>query len=380
MEKTIYLHIGMPKTGTSSLQLFLQKNKEILENNGYCYPDIPIHYSGISKMRNAHFLVGSSFGEIDEKDVEKIRSQRKQGFDFVKEQMEKYPRLILSDEGIWNSLGNSKKDALKEMWDFCNTYSYRLQVIVYLRSQDSFLESYWKQRIRRRGATWKWKDFLGHVPSYVVLDYDSHLQRIANVIGKENIIVRRYEKESFSGKEGTIYSDFLEVIGLESGEEFLQLEKPANVSLSNNFAEIKRILNKLKFYDEEPGENQIAWFEEVIMECSRQQETPYDSAMFSPQERKKFMERYEKSNQKVAQEYFGEEQLFQEDTSHLPKWSRSNDAQYEDTLLFLGTVLWKQQSEIAKLKNEMETARGGIFSRVKNRIDNITIMSYPKGK
>jgi hypothetical protein len=279
--------------------------------------------------------------------------------------MEKYPCLILSDEGIWNSLGKGKKDALKEMWDFCNTYSYRLKVIVYLRSQDDFLESYWKQRIRRRGATWTWKGFLSHIPSYVVLDYYSHLQRIANVIGKENIIVRRYEKESFSGKEGTIYSDFLEVVGLESGEEFLQLEKPANVSLNNNYAEIKRIINKLGS-NQDLGERESAWFEEVIMECSRQQEKPYESAMFSPQERKNFMKKYEKSNQKVAQEYLGEEQLFREDISDLPKWSRSNGRQYEDTLLFWGTVLWKQQQEIEQLKKETLGAKRSFFHWLKN--------------
>ena len=35
---TIYLHIGMPKTGTTSLQKFLFDNREKLLEKGYLYP------------------------------------------------------------------------------------------------------------------------------------------------------------------------------------------------------------------------------------------------------------------------------------------------------------------------------------------------------
>ncbi|EAK0633421.1 hypothetical protein AT760_06920, partial [Campylobacter jejuni] len=36
---TCYLHIGMPKTGTTSIQTFLTKNKFLLLKQNYLYPE-----------------------------------------------------------------------------------------------------------------------------------------------------------------------------------------------------------------------------------------------------------------------------------------------------------------------------------------------------
>ena len=40
MISEIFLHVGLPKTGTSSIQdtLFLKKNSTFLEDNDYLYP------------------------------------------------------------------------------------------------------------------------------------------------------------------------------------------------------------------------------------------------------------------------------------------------------------------------------------------------------
>ena len=37
-EKTLYLHIGLPKTGTTSIQNYLFENREALMQRGVCYP------------------------------------------------------------------------------------------------------------------------------------------------------------------------------------------------------------------------------------------------------------------------------------------------------------------------------------------------------
>lgn len=37
--KTAYIHIGTPKTGTTSIQKFLYKNKSILLYNNFLYPE-----------------------------------------------------------------------------------------------------------------------------------------------------------------------------------------------------------------------------------------------------------------------------------------------------------------------------------------------------
>lgn len=369
-KKRIYLHIGMPKTGTSSLQFFCQENQDILGEKGYFYPVMPFRYRQMSQVRNAHFLVGSVYTESGEVDEAKTGEYRDQAFDLLEGYLNKYSNIILSDEAIWNCLTERNRDALDIIKQFCDKQSVELKVIVYLRRQDSFLESYWKQKIRRRGATWKWRGVMRHTPSYIALDYYPHLCNIAETVGKENLIVRRYQKGKFLGTDGTIFSDFLNAVGLELTEEYKPLEKQANVSLNNNFAEIKRIMNYLLSEDQAARDREQIWLERIALECSRYEKEQYESSMFSEKEQQKFMEQYKASNAKVAQEFMGEEELFLGGAPSLPKWTRDNAQQYEDTLLFLGKALLEQKQEIGELKRELRSLRNqpGISQRIYHKL------------
>lgn len=38
MKKTLYIHAGTHKTGTTAIQKFLSANRDLLAKNGYLYP------------------------------------------------------------------------------------------------------------------------------------------------------------------------------------------------------------------------------------------------------------------------------------------------------------------------------------------------------
>lgn len=40
---TCYLHIGVPKTGTTSVQNFLYTNRQVLQKQGFLYPVSALH-------------------------------------------------------------------------------------------------------------------------------------------------------------------------------------------------------------------------------------------------------------------------------------------------------------------------------------------------
>ncbi len=364
-KRCIYLHIGMPKTGSTSLQIFLQENREILKSKGYTYPVIPLHYPAISDMRNGHFLVGEAFSREGEADPERTAEWRAEAFRLLREELEKYPHLILSDEGIWNSIKIREKGALALLRQFCEQNQCEWKVIIYLRRQDSFLESYWKQKIRRRGSTKSWEELLRRPPSYLVLDYYTHLCEIAKIVGKENLIVHRYGSEYFGGTDGTIFSDFLHAIGLVLTDEYKPLEKQANVSLNNNYAEIKRILNFLLSEEKGERERQEKWMEMLVLECSASEKTAYQSSLFSQEERQSFLEKYRESNDRTAQEFLGQERLFSEELEGLPKWSQDNPQQYEDTLYFVGKALLRQRQETEALKKQLQMMKSpGLAVRI----------------
>lgn len=356
-QKRIYLHIGMPKTGSSSLQTFCRENQPVLEQHGYCYPLMPVSYKSIPKIRNAHFLLGNAFRETGEIDETKEVEKREQAFSYLKEVCDRFANIILSDEGIWNSLTDKRKNVLEDIKGFCDSNGIELKVIVYLRRQDGYLESYWKQKIRRRAATWRWKRLLRHTPDYIALDYYKHLCNIAGRVGEDSLIVRRYGHGYFEGPDGTIFSDFLEAVGLELTEEYAPLSEQRNVSLNNNYAEIKRIMNSLLPEEPKARAREGEWLEQIAVECCQSIKAPYESSMFSAKEKRDFMERYQEGNERVAREFMGEENLFDEDVNSLPQWRQDNKRQYEDTLLFLGRALLEQRRELEGLKRELHSTQ-----------------------
>lgn len=62
--KILYIHIGTPKTATTSLQHFCKENADILEEKGYCYPIFVHKFKHVSILRNGFFL---SYKEEEEK-------------------------------------------------------------------------------------------------------------------------------------------------------------------------------------------------------------------------------------------------------------------------------------------------------------------------
>lgn len=82
--KTLFIHIGTPKTATTSLQHFCEENESILEEQGYCYPVFPHKFKHISILRNGFFL---SYKKSDEQGNRKELEEEaffRQGMDFSK--------------------------------------------------------------------------------------------------------------------------------------------------------------------------------------------------------------------------------------------------------------------------------------------------------
>ena len=56
--RTLYVHIGTPKTATTSIQMFCVENQKVLNKQSYSYPLLDFVYPHVAHRRNGHFLVG----------------------------------------------------------------------------------------------------------------------------------------------------------------------------------------------------------------------------------------------------------------------------------------------------------------------------------
>ena len=112
--KTLYLHIGTPKTGTTSLQHFCTENAEILQQKGYMYPLFPHKFKKTNIMRNAFFLSYKAYHQDGSRNMIEEESIYRQGMDFVLNTFRNTDNIILSDEAIWNVVCKRGKAALWE--------------------------------------------------------------------------------------------------------------------------------------------------------------------------------------------------------------------------------------------------------------------------
>lgn len=380
--KTLYLHIGTPKTGTSAIQDFLANNAELLDEKGYCYKQMPYRYvRGASDKRNGHFLVGKIYDDQYKIDKVARRERIKEGMTILEQWFDDYDKVILTDEAIWNSMARKEHEGIiAYVKSFCDERDIALKVIVYIRSQDDYVESWWRQKIRSGSKMREWEYFIKHLPKKkLITDYYAQISKIAADIGKENLMVRRYEKGSFLGNNQTIFSDFLDAIGLEYTDEYVVTREYVNTSLHNNYGEIKRILNELLPDDNRPFGKLNGYLADVGLYCSELKSVKkYETAMFSKEEQEEFMARYEEGNRKIAKEYFGEDgELFRPKKIDLPKWKQDNPRQYEDLVLYMGEAYFENKQEIEALKKEIEHLNKEIATMNKN-LDNykVKIDSY----
>ena len=168
--KTLYIHIGTPKTGSTAIQFFCTENREILKKKGYCYPDFPYRYKGKSKRRNGVFLVGKYRDENGEWRVEEEEKIFSEGMSKIKELFKSFDNVILSDEGIWLATKSRKKELWKKLQKEAKSNDFEIKIIVYLRRQDEYAESNWNQRIKHDiigDNTMTWEEYIAHPSRYV---------------------------------------------------------------------------------------------------------------------------------------------------------------------------------------------------------------------
>lgn len=208
--KQITLHIGLSKTGTSSIQNYMRDNSNILNSldiNVYLNSDWP---HGLAKA-----IIS---------DDEQFLSEFKKLL-----QQEQKSHVIISSE-YFEFISREKISKLKTFFS-----EYKVTVVAYLKRQDQAIVSMYNEEVKKGVTLLNFKNYCDE--NWQRFDYSNLVGNWAEFFGKDNVLIRPFQKRVFLNEN--LIDDFLGVIGvnLESDSN----TPSVNVSVSRLALELTRV-------------------------------------------------------------------------------------------------------------------------------------------
>lgn len=218
------LHVGMAKTGSTSLQRALSDNRESLRQHGVIYPKTGLGRGGTKHNRLHRVLCSGAAPESVGMPVDWIERFHSEtvGADIC----------VLSNEVV------SSRDRDPEAFASLIPRE-QTRVVLYVREPVAHTISYYQHCIQHTNMTMSLQDF-ARSPR---LQYFSEAERWSRVFGRENVMIRLYCRDDGSWD---IVSDFSDVIGLKREDAFPSLENREYVlkpGMAGNLLLVKRALN-----------------------------------------------------------------------------------------------------------------------------------------
>ena len=287
MRKTIILHIGASKAGSSSIQSFIRRNRPLLNSLGYLVPDVSLGTG--ENVSGEHVFALEALAKT--RDAAGFRAR----MDAVFAQSGDTARAVLLSAENLSNLGNSAIiEGLSAQYD--------LRIVMYLRRQDELLTSAWQQwasKIDTDFHAWlimALKQF-GH--------WDQVLAEWEEKAGADAIVARVFDRNSFV--DGDLLHDFIDAIGLhEQIDEFDYHQGESNPSVTD--AITMMVSGNRKIFDDVHDNKFYAALNELTGNNLIERKKV---SLLSRKQRDKIIEYYRPVNEAVCRKYFkGRPRLF----------------------------------------------------------------------
>jgi hypothetical protein len=301
--KTLVIHIGSHKTGTTTLQKWLFDNPNFLAEHGVSYVTAP-------HKRNMHTAVGFvQAGKIVPQGWHVTRPN------ILVQQLIDAPEqtVIASSE---NFSFFFEKRAVSGLHELVKNHFEQIQIVVYLRRQDSHAVSHYQEGAKpNRGAE---EQLFGHSLSALpaanknldlYLDYERRIGSWLDVFGPENVTVRIFEPAKLVG--GDVVTDFLDAVGVQASN--LPSVEKKNVSMGFSAVTVGHMMNARQLPN--PLKHRIL-----------NQIPPEETMLPSMDEARAFYEKYRESNIRLSARlgHTHNADMFSDDFSKYPQEGRGS--------------------------------------------------------
>ena len=134
-ERTLYLHVGHPKTGTTAIQVALKKFRRHFEQSGIWIPEI-----GQMSVGNHHPIASELVGLPPPIEFEGALGMLEQRLAREK------GSVLISSEALFNQC-NGRPGLTRKVFDRLNRSGFEVRVIMYVRDFCDFLNSAYQQGV-----------------------------------------------------------------------------------------------------------------------------------------------------------------------------------------------------------------------------------------
>ncbi len=284
-DRKVFIHVGTAKTGTTTIQHFINTNRKIFENNSFYYPMTGLvdHcHHGISFYWENNPIFNKNF-KIQKDQIELLRDEINANND---------KHILISSE-CFRLLSVNWKELLSIFLD------KEIYCIVYLRNQIDYYSSKYIEQIKGNQTYLDPADWLNS--NFYPNEYVSYINELKTIFGDKNIIVKSFNKKDFYMRN--LLSDFLYIFDLDISN-FETSKNKLNQKVTFNTLIFNRYLNY--FFD---SENYAYFLKNTLTDYSTKigvfdSNDHVDYSVFSINERKKIYDQTKECNNYLNKEYF----------------------------------------------------------------------------
>jgi hypothetical protein len=289
--RTLVLHIGYPKTATTSIQQCLHVNRDRLRERGVYYP-LTAQFVDHSHNRLVFALYANPYEQMGEADRDALLAALISEIDQCG-----CETAVLSSELFVRHLDDIRSSPRL----MALLQRHKVHVVCFLRRQDTYLESLYTQMVWRPKRKLALSvDAMIEESEAARADYHAALGPWVDFLGREQVTTVVYEQAR--NGEGCVRA-FLSRIGVDT-EGLVDLDIRTNLALSGPLGtEIMRIVNAYAGLSE-VERSEIAWRAKELDTFASG--LPIPKRLFTPEQCERIGRRFLESNQRLAAEVVGQ--------------------------------------------------------------------------
>ena len=304
--KHLYMHIGMHKTGTTSIQRAISQNYLQLKELGIVSPESGVYPT---KTRVHHEL---AFSLMDDPPAY-YHPERGTYIDLVREIKESPADQFLISSEVFCYL---EETAIQRL---CNVLGNDIHVtiIIYLRNPAQWVLSSWGQGIRIGHETKAFRQYIEDLNENLFYDI---MQLWARYFGKENLRIRIYDEVI---QHPGLMEDFWNVLNIpRSISTAFETPEKVNVSPSNTLTELIYQINQRIDFQKPTIINRplTSQYYRWLWQFGPHLEEKYGKIkpILPREESELIRQKFDSPNKRIAQEFLGCDELFPQNDATYP--------------------------------------------------------------